>query len=149
MKLEFKMVKEFGDFLADGHLGNQFRCLRVESVWSRVELVTFDFAGVTNLTDSFVHACFGNMAEEHGEEFLGKIRGPRGCGGIGSFTSATESAGDGMQDGARRNRRGLGVPEVRGQQAVPGKAAAGCTQSKGRSHSTRRTMAKGSAASEG
>jgi hypothetical protein len=72
------MAREFGDFLADGHLGNQFRCLRVESVWSRVESVTFDFAGVTNITDSFVHACFGNMAEEHGEEFLAKIRF-KGC----------------------------------------------------------------------
>jgi hypothetical protein len=27
MKLEFQMVSEFGDFLADGHLGNQFRPL--------------------------------------------------------------------------------------------------------------------------
>jgi hypothetical protein len=56
MKLEFQMVSEFGDFLADGHIGNQFRTLRIESVWDRVDSVTFDFAGVTNLTDFFVHA---------------------------------------------------------------------------------------------
>lgn len=93
MKLEFQMVKEFGDFLADGHLGNQFRSLRVESVWTRVELVTFDFAGVTNITDSFVHACFGNMAEEHGEEFLAKVRF-KGCSRlVRSFLSIAVSEG--------------------------------------------------------
>ena len=78
MKLEFHMVTEFGEFLADGHLGNQLRNLRIESVWDRVELVTFDFTGVTNLTDSFVHATFGNMAEEHGDEFVAKVKF-KGC----------------------------------------------------------------------
>ena len=78
MKLEFHMVTEFGEFLADGHLGNQFRNLRIESVWDRVESVTFDFTGVTNLTDSFVHATFGNMAEEHGDEFVAKVKF-KGC----------------------------------------------------------------------
>lgn len=78
MKLEFHMVTEFGDFLADGHLGNQFRSLRVESVWNCVESFTFDFTGVNNLTDSFVHATFGNMAEDHGDEFLAKVRF-KGC----------------------------------------------------------------------
>lgn len=78
MKLEFHMVTEFGEFLADGHLGNQFRNLRIESVWDHVESVTFDFAGVINLTDSFVHATFGNMAE------------------CGSVTVATKKATGGM-----------------------------------------------------
>ena len=40
MKLEFQMVKEFGDVLADGHLGNQFRSLHIESVWDPEESVT-------------------------------------------------------------------------------------------------------------
>jgi len=78
MKLEIQMVTEFGDFLADGHLGNRFRSIQIESVWQQLDTVTFDFSGVTNLTDSFVHACFGNMAEEHGQEFLSKVRF-RGC----------------------------------------------------------------------
>jgi len=78
MNLEFQMVEEFGDFLADGHLGNQFRSLRVECVWNRIESVTFDFTGVTNITDSFVHACFGNMVEDHGDEFLAKAKF-KGC----------------------------------------------------------------------
>ena len=78
MKIEFNMVTEFGEFLADGHLGNQFRNLRIESVWDRVESVTFDVTGVTNLTDSFVHATFGNMAEEHGDEFVAKVKF-KGC----------------------------------------------------------------------
>ena len=78
MKLEIQMVTEVGDFLADGHLGNRFRSIQIESVWQQLDTVTFDFSGVTNLTDSFVHACFGNMAEEHGQEFLSKVRF-RGC----------------------------------------------------------------------
>jgi hypothetical protein len=31
MKLEFQMVTEFGEFLADGHVGNQFRALRTKT----------------------------------------------------------------------------------------------------------------------
>jgi hypothetical protein len=93
MKLEFKMVSEFGEFLADGHLGNQVRSLRIESIWDRVESVVFDFTGVTNLTDSFVHACFGNMAEEHGEEFSRKVRF-KGCSPlVRSFMSIAVSEG--------------------------------------------------------
>ena len=84
---------ELGEFLADGHLGNQFRSLRIESIWDRVESVVFDFTGVTNLTDSFVHACFGNMAEEHGEEFSHKVRF-KGCSPlVRSFVSIAVSKG--------------------------------------------------------
>jgi len=95
MKLEFHMVTEFGEFLADGHLGNQFRNLRIESVWERVESVTFDFTGVTNLTDSFVHATFGNMAEEHGAEFVAKVKF-KGCSSlVRSFLSI--AVGEGLR----------------------------------------------------
>jgi hypothetical protein len=87
------MANEFGDFLADGHLGNKFRSIRIESVWDRLESVTFDFSGVTNMTDSFVHAFFGNMAEEHGEEFLAKVRF-KGCSKlVRSFLSIAVSEG--------------------------------------------------------
>ena len=93
MKLEFQMVTEFGEFLADGHLGNPFRNLHIESVWDRVESVTFDFTGVTNLTDSFVHATFGNMAEEHGDEFVAKVKF-KGCSAlVRSFLSIAVGAG--------------------------------------------------------
>jgi hypothetical protein len=93
MNLEFQMVTELGEFLADGHLGNQFRSLRVESMWDRAESVTFDFAGVTNITDSFVHACFGNMAEEHGDEFMAKVKF-KGCTKlVRSFLSIAVSEG--------------------------------------------------------
>jgi hypothetical protein len=93
MKLKFQMVSEFGEFLADGHVGNQFRVLQIESIWDRVESVTFDFTGVTNLTDFFVHACFGNMAEDHGEDFVKKVRF-KGCSPIvKSFLSIAVSEG--------------------------------------------------------
>ena len=93
MKLEIQMATEFGEFLADGHVGNQFRALRIESIWDRLESVVFDFTGVTNLTDSFVHACFGNMAEEHGEEFTSKVRF-KGCSPlVKSFLSIAVSEG--------------------------------------------------------
>lgn len=95
MKLEFQMITEFGDFLADGHVGNQFRMLEVESVWSHAESILFDFTGVTNLTDSFVHATFGNMAEEHGDEFMAKVRF-KGCSPVvKSFLSI--AVGEGMR----------------------------------------------------
>lgn len=98
MNLEFDMAHEFGDFLADGHLGNQFRSLRVESVWENIGTVTFDFTGVTNITDSFVHAFFGNMAEEHGEEFRRKVRF-KGCSDlVRSFLNISVS------EGLRRHR---------------------------------------------
>ena len=93
MKLNIQMVTEFGDFLADGHLGNQFRSLRIESIWGRLDSVTFDFSGVTNLTDSFVHAMFGNMAEEHGQEFTDKVHF-KGCSPlVRSFLSIAVSEG--------------------------------------------------------
>lgn len=34
--------------------------------------------GVTNLMDSFVHATFGNIAEEHGEDFVSQVKF-KGC----------------------------------------------------------------------
>lgn len=95
MNLHIQMASEFGEFLADGYIGNWFRSLQIESVWDRLETATFDFEGVTNMTDSFVHACFGNMAEEHGEEFLAKIRF-KGCSGtVRSFLSI--AVGEGLR----------------------------------------------------
>jgi STAS-like domain of unknown function (DUF4325) len=72
--LEINMLAEFGDFLADGHVGNRVMSLRVESVWDKCETIFFDFAGVHNITDSFVHATFGNMPEDHGDDFMNKTR---------------------------------------------------------------------------
>ncbi|KAB2638418.1 MAG: DUF4325 domain-containing protein [Verrucomicrobia bacterium] len=65
----------------------------IESIWERVESVVFDFTGVTNLTDSFLHAYFGNMAEEHGDEFSRKVRF-KGCSPlVRSFVSIAVSEG--------------------------------------------------------
>ncbi len=78
MQLEINMLAEFGDFLADGHVGNRVMSLRVERVWDKCETIVFDFTGVHNITDSFVHATFGNMVEDHGEDFMKKTRF-KGC----------------------------------------------------------------------
>jgi hypothetical protein len=74
MQLQINMLAEFGDFLADGHVGNRVMSLRVESVWDKCETIVFDFTGVHNITDSFVHATFGNMVEDHGDDFMKKTR---------------------------------------------------------------------------
>lgn len=101
MNLEINMQAEFGDFLADGHVGNRVMSLRVESVWSKCETIVFDFSGVHNITDSFVHATFGNMVEDHGEEFMSKARF-KGCSPlIKSFLSF--AIGEGMKKHRVRN----------------------------------------------
>lgn len=65
MNAEFKMSRLFGSFLADGEVGNRFRFCEVEVVLGRGETVVFDFEGVTNMTDSFSHACFANLFADH------------------------------------------------------------------------------------
>jgi hypothetical protein len=99
--LEINMAAEFGDFLADGHVGNRFMSMRVESVWPHLETVIFDFTGVHNMTDSFVHATFGNMAEDHGDEFMQKARF-KGCNDlIKSFLSI--AIGEGLKKHRQQN----------------------------------------------
>lgn len=101
MKLDINMVTEFGEFLADGHVGNHLMSRLVASVWSQCDSILFDFTGVHNLTDSFVNATFGNMAEEHGDEFTKKVR-MKGCSPVvKSFLSI--AIGEGMKRHQQRN----------------------------------------------
>jgi STAS-like domain of unknown function (DUF4325) len=103
MQLEINMLAEFGDFLADGHVGNRVMSLRVESVWDKCETIVFDFTGVHNITDSFVHATFGNMVEDHGDDFMKKTRF-KGCNDlIKSFLSI--AIGEGLKKHRQRNLR--------------------------------------------
>ena len=75
MKIAIQLAQEFSsDVLADGVLGNSFRATRIESIWPETECFEFDLEGISNVTDSFAHALFGNLAEEHGREILSKIR---------------------------------------------------------------------------
>ena len=74
MSHTFKMLDLFGSFLADGDVGNRFRFCEVEPALSRHEQIIFDFAGVTNMTDSFCNACFENLATEHSAEVRAKVR---------------------------------------------------------------------------
>lgn len=68
------MMRLFGSFLADGDRANQFRFREVESVISDAEMIVFDFSGVENMTDSFANACFGNLAANHANDLLAKVR---------------------------------------------------------------------------
>jgi hypothetical protein len=103
MNIEINMLTEFGDFLADGHVGHRVMSLRVESVWDKCETIVFDFSGVHNITDSFVHATFGNMAEDHGDDFMKKTRF-KGCNDlIKSFLSI--AIGEGLKKNRQRNLR--------------------------------------------
>lgn len=72
--IAFRMVDFFGSFLADGLRSNEFRATKVEPVWSAHDRIVFDFDGVTNMTDSFAFGCFTNLAEEHRDDFLAKVR---------------------------------------------------------------------------
>jgi hypothetical protein len=70
----FKMCELFGPFLADGDLGNRFRFCEVEPILEKAATVTFDFEGVTNMTDSFCRACFETLAAQHSKVIKDKVR---------------------------------------------------------------------------
>ncbi len=69
----FPMSKQFGSFLADGERANMFRHFEVETALSECDRVVFDFEGVTNMTDSFCNACFGNLFVDHPHSLDGKL----------------------------------------------------------------------------
>lgn len=79
MVTEFHMSKLFGSFLADGDVGNRFRFCEVESALGMGMNVVFDFEGVTNLTDSFSNACFGNLFTDHPEADNGQTIRFKNC----------------------------------------------------------------------
>jgi len=69
-----RLSDEFGSFAADGVKGNLFRGLRVESVWPAARRIVFDLDGVAGMTDSFAYGLFGNLAAEHGQEMVDRVR---------------------------------------------------------------------------
>ncbi|MDD4932300.1 MAG: STAS-like domain-containing protein [Methylacidiphilaceae bacterium] len=68
------MKELFGSFLADGDLANAFRFNQVEAETGSGALVVFDFEGVTNMTESFANALFGNLAEDHPFDLVDRVR---------------------------------------------------------------------------
>lgn len=74
MSHEFSMKELFGPFLGDGDEANAFRFNAVETKLALHGLVIFDFEGVTNMNESFSHALFGNLAEDHPYDLTDKIR---------------------------------------------------------------------------
>ncbi|WP_281289114.1 STAS-like domain-containing protein [Methylacidimicrobium tartarophylax] len=68
------MKELFGCFLADGDQANAFRFNEVEAKTSLGSLIVFDFEGVTNMTESFSNALFGNLAEDHPFDLIDRVR---------------------------------------------------------------------------
>ena len=99
----FSMKETFGEFLADGDLANRFRFTEVESQLGLNVLVVFDFSGVTNMTESFAHACFGALEEDHQQSLFEKVRFSNCSPLIRSFISAAMQQG--LVRGANHSRR--------------------------------------------
>jgi hypothetical protein len=74
MKFELRLHDEIGSFAANGTMGNQLRKDKVEPHWDKSEKITLNFEGVSSMTDSFVHAFVGNIAEAHPDDFREKLR---------------------------------------------------------------------------
>lgn len=94
------MKEQFGEFLADGDLGNRFRFEQVQPALDTSELIVFDLAGVTNMTDSFVNACFANLAAERPEAVLGKVKFENCTEVVRQFISSAISLGLRMAEAA-------------------------------------------------
>jgi hypothetical protein len=87
------MKERFGEFLADGDLGNRFRFDEVQPALDANDLVVFNFAGVTNMTDSFVNACFANLAAERPDAVLAKMKFENCTEVVRQFVSSAVSLG--------------------------------------------------------
>jgi len=74
MTINFQMAERFGSFLADGVLANEFRFTEVEPALTQGHVITFDFAGVTNMTSSFCNALVATLIAHHMVEFTAQVR---------------------------------------------------------------------------
>lgn len=74
MKADFQMAERFGSFLANGDLANEFRFTEVEPALAKGAEITFDFAGVTNMTSSFCNALVATLLAHHEAEFNARVR---------------------------------------------------------------------------
>ncbi|MFT5632546.1 MAG: hypothetical protein ACI9SQ_000252 [Rubritalea sp.] len=74
MKYELRLHDEVGSFAGNGTLANQIRIDKVEPHWEQSERITLNFEGVNSMTDSFVNAFVGNIAEAHPDDFREKLR---------------------------------------------------------------------------
>lgn len=92
------MKERFGEFLADGDLGNRFRFEEVQPALDAHDLIVFDLVGVTNMTDSFVNACFANLAAERPEAVLAKVKFENCTDVVRQFISSAVSLGLGMAE---------------------------------------------------
>jgi STAS-like domain of unknown function (DUF4325) len=74
MKAIFSIVERFGSFPANGDVANAFRFTEVEPALAEGAEVTFDFAGVTNMTSSFCNALVATLMAHHAMEFAQRVR---------------------------------------------------------------------------
>lgn len=78
MKVELKLVEEFGTRLADGYKAADFRTGRVDPYVDICECITLNFTGVRTANSSFVNALVAGAIEQHGERVL-DILAFKGC----------------------------------------------------------------------
>jgi hypothetical protein len=97
------MKERFGDFLADGDLANRFRFEEIQPALASNDAIVFDFAGVTNMTDSFVNACFANLAADHPKAVLAKVTFENCTDVVQQFLSSAVSLGLRMAESSHRN----------------------------------------------
>jgi hypothetical protein len=94
------MKERFGEFLANGDISNKFRFEEVQPALDADDLIVFDFAGVTNMTDSFANACFANLAADRPDAVLAKVKFENCSEVVRQFLSSAVSLGLKMAEAA-------------------------------------------------
>ena len=74
MKMVFHIQEQFGGFPWDGEEANAFRFTEVEPALAQGAEVSFDLAGVTNMTSSFANALVATLMAHHLEDFAQRVR---------------------------------------------------------------------------
>jgi len=70
MKLEFSILREFGQHLADGSRAAEFRMGRIDPYMGICPEIVLDFTGVRAANSSFINALVSGLVEQHGQRAL-------------------------------------------------------------------------------
>lgn len=73
MKLELRLVEDFGATLVDGYDAARYRHGRIEPFVDMAESIVLDFTSVRTANSSFINALIAGLVEQHGERLLQKM----------------------------------------------------------------------------